>query len=99
MLVESLVQQCLLFGDQAKQSSAPLEDHGFQGTCLRDPVQSRVLKAQFKELMSDCRKTDEEAERNKSASWRAAGGDDGVTMSRRAMSRRRGTDMHLGREE
>lgn len=49
--------------------------------------------------MSDWRKTDEEAERNKSASWRAAGGDDGVTMSRWVMSRRRGTAAHLGREE
>jgi len=32
--------------------------------------------------MSNWRKTDEEAEINRRASWRAAGGDDGVTMSR-----------------
>lgn len=58
-----------------RQSSAPLEGHTFQGVCLRDSVQRRVLKAQFNELMSYWRKTDEEAPINKSASWRAAGGE------------------------
>lgn len=51
--VQSRLQQRLLFGDQVKQSSAPLEYHNFQGTCLRDPIQSRVLKAQFKDLMNN----------------------------------------------
>lgn len=54
------VQQCLAFGDQAKQSSAPLEDCGLEGSCLRDLVQSRVSRAEFKEL-SDWWKTDEDS--------------------------------------
>lgn len=45
MLVEHLAQQCLLFGNPGRQSSAPLEDHGFYSTCLRDSVKNRVLNA------------------------------------------------------
>lgn len=79
------MQRHVLFGGRARHEGGRAL-HLWKISASRAPasetLSKAVLKAQFKEFMSDWRKTDEEAEIDKSASWRAAGGDDGVTISR-----------------
>lgn len=74
----------------------------FQEVSLRDPVQRVVLKTSQRgesALMSHWCETEEEAGINRSICWRAAEGDSGVVTSRWVMSRQRGTDAQLGRED